>query len=217
VLEDDLFYWAAQYKLGCTKFVVTSGKPDREGDTGYSIYDSITNTLTNYSFSSPPPIVESSFPDQRSVYAISPDAKAIIRRIGITDTSDELWRYDIEEGKWSKLLDAGRIALEGVGPGGKILGIVTSQADSEPLTFVDGYTGQPIRSYQDLFTCIIGERWVVCGINTGAAGLKVLDMANNWAETTLPFPGQYSLDYAFYVPPPGGVDEMQRMRKDESP
>jgi hypothetical protein len=209
---------------GISKVLLTSANSDQMGSSDYAIVDLITGERTNYSFAAPPPLptVETDLPPgyERIHYLLSPDEKVIVLTLRQTTTKADIWRYEIVEGKWIKIIDDGNAnGCWGVGPGGKILAVITSQniGIGIEVAFVDGYSGQSIRVFPYLESCIIGERWVLGRVSGRKDELKVLDMANNWAETTLHFTEETGFDFTFFVPPPSGVEEMERMRKDGSP
>lgn len=181
------------------------------GDT-YSICDLHTGELTEGEFSTPSPWSEFPYTTYVSIY-LSPNASDLVFLVtGALGTENNLYRYNLESEVWIDLglLDWPLYIV--VGPDCKVLALVRSELYI-PSDFINGETGDIYESV-DLSAVTIGRRWIVYRDLYIDNELTLVDTADGWKKYKITFDPSTSVGSLnfLYEPPPGGVDEMLRMR-----
>jgi hypothetical protein len=147
-------------------------------------------------------------------YVLSPDRTVIVARERYSTDFLNIWRYDIPAGIWSRVTENQSRYLLSVGPEGNILGLGSSRSGQEDTIFINGVTGIRLYTVQNAVSSFIGERWILCQPYTGKSDLIFIDMEDNWQEYRITLPTDNVFRMAVYIPPPGGVEKMLRMREE---
>lgn len=145
---------------------------------------------------------------------LSPDGRYIVTRENVTTDLWNIWKYDIQESVWTNIIEKQDGYILNVGPEAKIIGLGNFRTSPEYTVFFDGLTGEAIHTVQNSTSSFIGDRWIVCQPYPGKSDLIFIDMEDDWKEYRITLPTDNVLRMAVYTPPPGGVEEMLRMREE---
>ncbi len=178
----------------------------------YRILDLESGKYTSSDFVSPRPRSTSQYSLGES--KLSPDGRYIITRALYSTDLWNIWKYDIQEGVWTNIIEEQNGYILNVGPEAKIIGLGNFRTSPEYTVFFDGLTGEAIHTVQNSTTSFIGERWIVCQPYPRKSDLIFIDMEDNWKEYRITLPTDNVLRMAVYIPPPGGIEEMLRMRQE---
>lgn len=191
------------------RYIVWAGLDD------FQIFDLVTGDHTDFEFESerpwPPPHNRQANSED---YEISPDGSVIVTREHQSTNRWAIWRYDILDGTWSQVAENLSGYRLSIGPEGKVIGLGNSRTSTTGIIFVDGFTGETIHTVQDSTKSIIGKRWIVCEPTSGFSDLIFIDMEDDWKEYRITLPTDDLNGMAVYFPPPGGIEEMLRMREE---
>jgi len=199
------------------------------------IFDKVTLENTRFDVGSDPPwSLEEANPDEKWGLWVSSDNRVIFGA-GFNQVNPgpvEVWRFDIAAMDWSSI--GVHEVFEGIectaGPNGDIIayyksnpalsGTSTPYTATIPLTpggmdlvFIDGHTGDELKTVRSGGYPQIGKKWVSCvdysGMGSYPYGLTItlFDLQNGWARQTLKIPIFLQV-CDMYEPPPNGLAGM---------
>jgi len=120
----------------------------------------------------------------------------------------ELWKYNIQSGEWSHIIDGGSDVRFDVDSDGNYACL---QLSTHSLKFIDLTSGDVFMELEPSRNPFFGKRWFMCNSfiidrNSRSFPLVLFDLENNWEKYVVNIGSGFS--YALYEPPPDGLAGM---------